>query len=157
MKANTTEYKRAFVEKNYARISVTIPKMQENRVKEHAQSVGESVNGLINVLLRADMGLTDEEWRVPGAIDNSIAVAQSVADDEREYDSVITADHVIAASLYARGIDIIRSHDPQLADSILRGDYKLPEEDIIAIAKYHLMDRAFTTPTGIKGECDSVE
>lgn len=63
-KANTTEYKRAFVESNYSRVSVTIPKKQEAAVKAHASSRGLSVNGLINQLLRSDMGLTVEQWRV---------------------------------------------------------------------------------------------
>lgn len=63
MKASSTEYKRAFVEKNYARISVTIPKEQEAAVKAHAAARGFKVNGLINELLRADMGLTLEQWK----------------------------------------------------------------------------------------------
>ncbi|MBR3018086.1 MAG: antitoxin [Clostridia bacterium] len=63
MKANTTEYKRAYVEKNYARISVTIPKGQKAAVEAHAQQKGESVNGLVNALLQADMGLSEEEWK----------------------------------------------------------------------------------------------
>lgn len=62
-KANTTEYKRAFVENAYARISVTIPKGQEASVKAHASSRGLSVNGLINELLRSDMGLSVEAWK----------------------------------------------------------------------------------------------
>ena len=54
---------RRYVEKNYARISVTIPKAQEDAVKAHASSKGQSVNGLVNALLRADMGLTEDEWK----------------------------------------------------------------------------------------------
>lgn len=62
-KANTTEYKRAFVESNYSRVSVTIPKGQESAVKSHASSRGLSLNGLINELLRSDMGLSVAEWK----------------------------------------------------------------------------------------------
>lgn len=54
---------RRYVEKNYARISVTIPKTQEAAVKAHAESKGRSVNGLVNALLRQDMGLSEEEWK----------------------------------------------------------------------------------------------
>lgn len=54
---------RRYVEKNYARISVTIPKAQEAAVKAHAESKGQSVNGLVNALLRQDMGLSEEEWK----------------------------------------------------------------------------------------------
>lgn len=62
-KASSTEYKRAFVEKNYARISVTIPKDKEAAVKAHAEKRCLSVNGLINDLLRFDMGLSVAEWK----------------------------------------------------------------------------------------------
>lgn len=60
---------RRYVEKNYARISVTIPKAQEDAVKAHASSKGQSVNGLVNALLRADMGLTEGEWKGGGKDD----------------------------------------------------------------------------------------
>ena len=63
MKPNTTEYKRAFSEEHYARISVTIPKGQESAVKAHSKARGKSVNGLINDLLRENMGLSEAEWR----------------------------------------------------------------------------------------------
>ena len=66
MKPNTTEYKRAFNEQNYARISVTIPKVQEPAVKAHSKARGRSVNGLVNDLLREDMGLTEEQWKGKG-------------------------------------------------------------------------------------------
>lgn len=144
MKANTTEYKRAFVEKNYARISVTIPKIQEDRVKEYAQSVGESVNGLINVLLRADMGMDEREWKVPGVRDNSETIAQS-----------IIGNNVFSAALYADGIDLVKTHDPRLADAILRGEYQIPKEYIVAIAKYHLMGRDVLHPEGNSDPSDS--
>ena len=31
----------------------------------HASSNWQSVNGLVNALLRADMGLTEDEWKQP--------------------------------------------------------------------------------------------
>lgn len=65
-KANTSEYKKEFTQANYCRISVTVPKKQESVVKAHASSRGLSVNGLINLLLRSDMGLTDEQWKGKG-------------------------------------------------------------------------------------------
>ena len=58
-----TNYKRAFNEKAYDRISVTIPKGCKPAVEAHAKSKGESVNGLVNALLRKDMGLTEEQWK----------------------------------------------------------------------------------------------
>ena len=63
-KANTSAYKKEFTQANYSRISVTIPKAQEAAVKAHAKEKGGgSVNGLINRLLREDMGLTVEQWK----------------------------------------------------------------------------------------------
>lgn len=58
MPKKQTEWTRAYNEKAYDRISVTIPKGQKQAVEAHAKSKGESVNGLINALLRADMGLS---------------------------------------------------------------------------------------------------
>lgn len=52
-----------YVRENYARLNVKIPKAQEAAVKAHASSKGQSVNGLVNALLRADMGLTEDEWK----------------------------------------------------------------------------------------------
>lgn len=62
-KANTTEYKRAFVEKNYDRLAITVPKGQKQAIEAHAKAKGESINGLVNALLRAEMGLSDDEWK----------------------------------------------------------------------------------------------
>lgn len=60
-----TDYKRAFNEKAYDRISITVPKGRKAAIDAHAQGKGESVNGLVNALLRADMGLTEDEWKQP--------------------------------------------------------------------------------------------
>jgi len=49
--------------KAYDRIQLVVPKGIKQAIEEHAKSKSESVNGLINALLRADMGLTEEEWK----------------------------------------------------------------------------------------------
>ena len=49
-----------YVRENYDRIGVTVPKGQKAAIEAHAKSKGQSVNGLVNALLRADMGL--KEW-----------------------------------------------------------------------------------------------
>ena len=46
-----------------SQLVVLIPKARKMDVEAHAQSKGQSINGLVNALLRADMGLTDAEWR----------------------------------------------------------------------------------------------
>ena len=49
------------------RKQITIPKGRKQAVEAHAKSRGESVNGLVNALIRADMGLSEDDWRqVPG-------------------------------------------------------------------------------------------
>jgi len=58
-----TAYKQKFNEKAYDRLAITIPKGQKQAVEAHAKTKGESVNGLVNGLLRADMGLTEDEWK----------------------------------------------------------------------------------------------
>ena len=53
-------------EKAYYRLAITIPKGQKQAVEAHAQGKGQSVNGLVNALLRDDMGLTEGEWKGGG-------------------------------------------------------------------------------------------
>ena len=58
-----TRANRKYNEKAYDRVSITLPKGRKAAVEAHAQRKGESVNGLVNALLRADMGLSEAEWR----------------------------------------------------------------------------------------------
>ena len=62
-----------YVKENYARLNIKVPKAQEAAVKAHAESKGQSVNGLVNELLRIDMGLSEEEWKARNTEVNSIA------------------------------------------------------------------------------------
>ena len=63
MGKTSTASKRAYNEKAYDRLAVTIPKGRKLAVEAHARELGESVNGLVNALLRADMGLSEDEWK----------------------------------------------------------------------------------------------
>ena len=49
--------------KKYDRIQLVVPKGRKADIEAYAKAKGESVNGLMNMLLRADMGLTEEEWK----------------------------------------------------------------------------------------------
>ena len=49
--------------KAYDRIQIVVPKGQKAAVEAHASGKGESVNGLVNTLIRQDMGLTEAEWK----------------------------------------------------------------------------------------------
>ena len=48
---------------NYDRIEVKVPKGRKAAIDAHAKAKGESVNGLVNALLRADMGISEDEWK----------------------------------------------------------------------------------------------
>lgn len=52
-----------YVKNNYDSFLVRVPKGRKQAVEVHAKQRGESVNGLVNALLRADMGLSDGEWK----------------------------------------------------------------------------------------------
>ncbi len=44
-------------------LKIRIPKGRKSAVEAHAKSKGESVNSLVNTLLREDMGLSEQEWK----------------------------------------------------------------------------------------------
>lgn len=46
-------------------IVALLPKGRKAAVEAHAKSKGESVNGLVNSLLRKDMALTETQWKQP--------------------------------------------------------------------------------------------
>lgn len=52
-----------YISRNYDRINLTIPKGQKEAVDAHAKSKGLSTNGLVNELLRIDMGISDADWK----------------------------------------------------------------------------------------------
>ncbi len=49
--------------KTYDDLRIRVPKGRKASIEAHAQIKGESVNSLVNSLLRADMGLTEDEWK----------------------------------------------------------------------------------------------
>ena len=50
--------------KAYDRVEINIPKGRKTAIEAHAKTKGAgSVNGLVNTLLREDMGLTEEDWK----------------------------------------------------------------------------------------------
>ena len=63
MAKKQTEWSRAYNEKSYDRLAITIPKGQKQAVEAFAKLQGESVNGLVNSLLRAALGLSEAEWK----------------------------------------------------------------------------------------------
>ena len=59
----STRAKNKYNAANYDSLRIVIPKGRKQAVEAHARECGESVNGLVNALLRGEMGLSDEEWR----------------------------------------------------------------------------------------------
>lgn len=52
-----------YIKGNYDRLNITIPKGRKASIDAHAKAKGESVNGLVNALLRADMGISEDDWK----------------------------------------------------------------------------------------------
>lgn len=59
----STRAKNKYNSANYDSLRIVVPKGRKKAVEAHAASKGESVNGLVNGLLRADMGLSEAEWK----------------------------------------------------------------------------------------------
>lgn len=59
----STRAQNKYILKAYDRINLTVPKGQKDEIKAFAESKGESVNSYINGLIRADMGLSEDEWK----------------------------------------------------------------------------------------------
>lgn len=62
MPKKQTSWSRSYNERAYDRISVTVPKGLKSVIEAHAKEKGQTVNGLINALLQADIGLSSSEW-----------------------------------------------------------------------------------------------
>jgi len=61
--------KKATVRKNrwnakaYDQLPIRIPKGKKIVIDAHAKSIGMSVNGMVNDLIRKEIGLSEEEWQ----------------------------------------------------------------------------------------------
>ena len=54
-----------YVKANYDRIEIKVPKGQKQAVEAFAREQGDSVNGLVNRLLRDALGLSEDAWKNP--------------------------------------------------------------------------------------------
>ena len=66
MATKQTEWSRAYNEKAYDRLAITIPTGRKATVEALAADRGQSINGLVNALLMAALGLTEDEWKKAG-------------------------------------------------------------------------------------------
>lgn len=62
-KPGTTDYKRERNAALYDRLNIVIPKGRKQAVEAHARNKGQTVNGLVNELLRGEMGLSESGWK----------------------------------------------------------------------------------------------
>lgn len=61
-----------YVKENYARLNIKIPKVQRQAIEEFARAHGESVNGMVNRLIRAEMGISQSEWKQDRDINDAL-------------------------------------------------------------------------------------
>lgn len=50
---------------NYDEIKIRVPKGRRADFDAYAKSQGDSVNGLVNRLMRDSLGMSEEEWKRP--------------------------------------------------------------------------------------------
>jgi len=59
-KKTQTQWSNEYNAKAYDRIALSVKKGRREKIRAHAAANGESVNGYINRLIAADMGIEDE-------------------------------------------------------------------------------------------------
>ena len=52
-----------YIKKNYDSLRIVVPKGRKAEIEAYARDAGESVNGLVNALLREKLGQSEEEWK----------------------------------------------------------------------------------------------
>lgn len=63
MSKKQTNWTRAFNERAYDRLAITVPKGRKDDIEARVKSEGKSINGMVNILLRDYLGFTDAEWK----------------------------------------------------------------------------------------------
>lgn len=63
MGKTSSTVKNRYNAKAYDRVSLMLPKGRKADIEAFARAHGESVNGLVNALLRAKMGISEDEWK----------------------------------------------------------------------------------------------
>ena len=63
MGKTSSAVKNRYNAKAYDQLPIRIPKGRKADVDAYAKSRGESVNGLVNNMLREALGMTEDEWK----------------------------------------------------------------------------------------------
>ena len=66
MSKTSTEAKRRWNEAHYDRMAVLVPKGRIEMIRQYAEEHGTSMNGLINDLLKYELGLTPYQRKMLG-------------------------------------------------------------------------------------------
>ena len=59
----STRYKNRYNAENYDSLRIVVPKGRKAEIKAYARAAGESINGLVNALLRERLGQSEDEWK----------------------------------------------------------------------------------------------
>lgn len=60
---SSTRAKNKYNARNYDSLRIVVPKGRKAVIEAHARSKGKSINGLVNALIMADMGISEGEWK----------------------------------------------------------------------------------------------
>lgn len=60
---SSTKAKNKYNAANYDSLRIVVPKGQKAVIEAYVKEHGESINGLVNALLRERLGMTEEEWK----------------------------------------------------------------------------------------------
>ncbi len=63
MGKTSSAVKNRYNAKAYDQLPISVPKGRKADIDAYAKAQGESVNGLINTMLRKALGMTEDEWR----------------------------------------------------------------------------------------------
>lgn len=63
MGKTSSAVKNKYNAKAYDQLPIRVPKGRKQAIEAFARERGESVNGLVNALLRAEMGVSETEWK----------------------------------------------------------------------------------------------
>ena len=58
-----TQYKNKYNSDKYDSLRIVVPKGRKQTVEAYAKERGESINGLVNSLLRNALGISEAEWK----------------------------------------------------------------------------------------------
>lgn len=62
-KKRKAKWQNDYIAKAYDRIQIVVPKGRKNDIENYVKIRNESINGLVNDLLRQVLNMTEEEWK----------------------------------------------------------------------------------------------